>query len=360
MNSIKRVVLILLAILLLSAALTSCAKKENNAPDGMMIASVAGSDYLLYVPTTWNLNTFYGISGAYRDATQQSVISASRYPAATLTATGENRNALFWETVCLPQITSHAVNGEVTPYTEDVDHSAHTFSLGGKTAEYRHVTALVPAGEGKQTTLHFVQAVAERNEFFYVLSFSGTQAIYTLCETDLDKIFTEFEFSDTPYQPAKAAWKPAKVTPPQGMQVASSDEVAYRFFAPQEWEINTDRRIFAAVEPSDRSNVSIIAYMPAESGMSVEQFHQMTVDLITQVSGKDSYRELNSKEGSLGGKPAMDYEFEYTVGEKTYHYRQLVATYRGMFYTMTYTAVPDAYAKHFSQFERMAAELIFR
>ena len=356
---LKRLISAILVCFLLAATLAACVKKENDAPDGMMIASAAGADYMLYVPTTWNLNTYYGVSGAYRDATAQSTVSVQKYASGSLeSAEGENRNALYWETVCLPQIQNRALNGEVTPAEGD----AHpvSFYLGGTPAEYRHVTALVTARDGTRATLHFVYAVAERSGSFYVLSYSGTDAAYELCKDDLDKILTEFTFTDTPYTPAKAAWKPAKVTPPEGMQVASSDEVAYRFFAPADWKVDVNQRIFAAVEPNDRSNVSMVAYLPAESGMSVSEFHQMTVDLMASVSGEGAYAAVAEQEGTLGGKAAMDYEFRYTVGGVAYHYRQLVATYRGMFYTMTYTAAEEHYAEHLGQFEKMAAELIFR
>ena len=361
MKRIKRIAAFLLTCVLLVLALSACVKKENDAPDGMMIASAAGADYMLYVPTTWNLNTYYGVSGAYRDATAQSTVNVQRYSAADFaSAEGENRNANYWETVCLPQIQSRALNGEVTAYTGDEVHAAHSFYLGGVPAEYRHVTALVDLREEERATLHFVQAVAERNGYFYVLTYAGTNEAYELSESDLDKILTEFAFTDTPYTPAKAAWKPAKVTPPEGMQVASSDEVAYRFFAPADWKVDSYQRIFAAVEPNDRSNVSMVAYLPAESGMSVAEFHQMTVALMDQVSGAGAYEPIAEQEGTLGGVAAMDYEFRYTVGGTTYHYRQLIATYRGMFYTMTYTATGAHYEEHLAQFEKMAAEVIFR
>lgn len=300
-RNFKRILSAMLVCFLLAAILASCVKKENDAPDGMMIASAAGADYMLYVPTTWNLNTYYGVSGAYRDAAAQSTVSVQKYASGSLEgAEGENRNALYWETVCLPQIKSRALNGEVTPVEDDA-HPA-SFYLGGKPAEYRHVTALVSYGEKEQKTLHFVYAVAERSGYFYVLSYSGTDAAYELCKDDLDKILTEFTFTDTPYAPSKAAWKPAKVTPPEGMQVASSDEVAYRFFAPADWKVDVNQRIFAAVEPNDRSNVSMVAYLPAESGMSVAEFHQMTVDLMGKVSGEGAYAAIAEQEGTLGGK----------------------------------------------------------
>ncbi|MBE6529106.1 MAG: DUF1795 domain-containing protein [Ruminococcaceae bacterium] len=362
MKQFKRCVALLLAGIFLAALLTSCVKKENDAPDGMMVASAAGADYLLYVPTTWNTNTFYGISGAYRDATAQSTVSVQRYSSAGYSVGDDiSGRKMYWTVVCLPQIQIRAVNGEVTPYTADEAHAAHSFFLGGAPAEYYHVTALVPTREGERQTLHFVYVIAERNGYFYVLSYLGTEAAYQLSESDLDKIIAEFKFSETPYTPSQTAWKPANVKDvPDGMKIACSDEVAYRFFAPADWDVDAYQRVFAAVEPNDRSNVSVVAYLPVESGMSVSEFHKMTTDLMARVSGEGAYEAVAEKESTLGGVAAMDYEFRYTVGGTSYHYRQLVATYRGMFYTMTYTATEAHYAEHLADFEKMAAELIFR
>ena len=112
--------------------------------------------------------------------------------------------------------------------------------------------------------------------------------------------------------------------------------------------------------PNDKSNVSMVAYLPDKSGMSVDEFHQMTVDLMAQVVGSGAYTELAVKEGILGDVKAKDYEFRFTLEGSAYHVRQLVVTYKGMFYTMTYTAKEAHYEKHLKEFEKMATELIFR
>ena len=76
MMTITRRPLALLCALLMLLSLVSCAASEGEeVPANMQIASCAGADYRLYVPTSWVPNTSYGISGAYRDLSNQSTVS---------------------------------------------------------------------------------------------------------------------------------------------------------------------------------------------------------------------------------------------------------------------------------------------
>ena len=355
MKSIVKRIVALLVALLSVGVLASCVKKENAAPNGMMIASAAGADYYLYVPTTWNLNTFYGISGAYRDPSAQSTVSVNRYSAAAFcTEEGADRNAAWWEQICLPLLRERALNGEVTIHEDD----AHATVLGGADASYRHTSAVT---DGK--SLHFVQVVAERGGYFYLFTFTATDELYEFCIDDVEKMLKEFIFSDEPYVPEDYAWKPAKVTAPEGMKVASSDEVAYRFYVPKSWTVDYDRRIFAAYEPNDRTNVSVAPYWPSTDGMSIAEFFTMENDLMRQTADVENYTLISYESGeniTLGGRPAARYEFTYTVGGNTYRYIQVIALYKGMFYTVTYTADEEHFAAHLDEWNAILQAFAFR
>lgn len=350
----KSTVVLLLAALLSVGSLVSCVKKENDAPDGMMIVSAAGADYLLYAPTTWNRNTVYGVSGAYRDVSEQSTVSVSRFSAEGFTAEeGADRNAAYWETVCLPLIRAVALNGEVTDRTGD--DSAALF--GGADAVRRHVSAIV---NGK--TLHFVRIIAERNGYFYVFAFTVTDALYDYCIADANKMAKEFVFTDTPYVPEDYAWKPAKVAAPDGMQVASSDEVSYRFFVPADWVVDRDRRIFSAYEPTDRTNISVVPFLP-DTGTSVDDYFAASADLMRETAGEDGFTLLSDAGGvetELGGRPAKQYDFLFTVGGERYRYRQIIALYKGMLYTVTYTAAEARFEEHLDALDAVRQAFAFR
>lgn len=355
---VKRFAAMLLMGLLLVGTLASCAKKENDAPDGMMIASAAGADYYLYVPTTWSLNTFYGISGAYRNASSQSTVSVNRYSAEGFSAEeNANRNAAWWEQTCYPLLCERALNGDVTVYEND----SHSTVLGGIDAAYRH-TSLVTGGK----RLHFVQVVAERGGYFYLFSLSVVEEpeeLYLSCISDAEKMIEEFKFSEELYYPEKYAWKPAKVTPPDGMQVASSDEVAYRFFVPSNWVVDYDIRIFSAYEPNDRTNVSVTAYMPPTDDVKIEEFFEEGKKMMLETAGAEGYHLIEaSNDGSvtLGACPAARYEFTYVIDGNTYHYQQIIARYRGMFYTVTYTADEAHYTAHLDEWNAILQAFTFR
>ena len=355
---VKRFAAMLLLGLLTVGIFASCAKKENDAPDGMMIASAAGADYYLYVPTTWNLNTFYGISGAYRNASSQSTVSVNRYSADGFSAEeGVNRNAAWWEQTCLPLLNERDLNRQAMIYADD----SHSTVFGGADAVYRHASVITG---GKR--LHFVQVVAERGGYFYLFSLSVVEEpeeFYLSCRSDTEKMIEEFTFADEPYYPEKYAWKPAKVTAPDGMQVASSDEVAYRFFVPSNWVVDRDVRIFSAYEPNDRTNVSVTAYMPPNDEMKIEEFFEEGKELMIETAGAEGYRlieESNDGSVTLGDCPAARYEFTYVIDVNTYHYQQIIARYRGMFYTVTYTADEAHYTAHLDEWNAILQAFIFR
>ncbi len=352
----KRIVKILglsvLFALLTVGICTSCVKKENNAPDGMMIVSAKGADYLLYAPTTWNRNTMYGISGAYRNVSEQSTVSVNRFSSEGFSAAeGADRNAEYWETVYRPMICELVLNGNLTSYPDD----DYATVLGGMNAVYRHVSGIV---DGKQT--HFVRVIAERNSFFYVFAFTSSETLYESCLNDVKKMTDTFEFTDTAYIPEDYEWAPSEVEAPSGMQVASSDEVSYRLFVPSDWVVDYDNRIFSAYEPNDRTNISVVPYLP-DTGTSVDDYFAMMAEQMKEAVGEDSFTLLSEGvETELGTRPAKQYEFRLTLDGKVYCYRQLIALHKGMFYTMTYTSSETHYDEHLNTLDAVASAFVFR
>ena len=57
MKSTTRLATLLLCVLLLATLVSCRATEGEEVPAGMQIASCAGADYRLYVPTSWVLNT---------------------------------------------------------------------------------------------------------------------------------------------------------------------------------------------------------------------------------------------------------------------------------------------------------------
>lgn len=373
----------LLCLLLCLAVLTglvSCVKlgEEDGTPEGMQIASAAGADFLLYVPTTWVLNTGIGISGAYRDLSRQSTVSMVKYPLTdawrtaldalpTETDGGETdgaeteaavapsaRLAWFFENECLRPVRENALDGKVT---QDAETSGADM-LDGTDAWRWCYSALVGG-----TTYRYRQLVCEKRDAFYVFTFTATEEMYENYLSDVERILDAFRFTDEPYYPdefAKTTDEGADA--PDGMKPCFGDDVAYRFYVPTDWVIDPDSAIYAAFDPTDRSSVSVVPYSPTVEHLSVAEYWQMTVEQLEKTLGADalSVDETKTHKEQLGSREATVWEYTLTIGGVTYRYRQYVAAYRSMMYSLTYTSTAERFDLHTAEVDRMVAAFSFR
>ena len=349
---------LLCAVVLLSLA--SCAKGGEEVPEGMQIASCAGAEYRLYVPTSWVVNTSYGVSGAYRTIGEQSTVSVVSYPVSDYTARmteGEidiansgARIAWFWENECRTAVSHQALNGEISL----IEEGCISTSLGGANAKQYRYSALI---NGER--LDFLQIVAEREEKFYVFSMTANERMLETCLTDVSKMLETFLFAD-PYEPESAKIIDA-TDAPEGMQPASGEDVAYCLYIPNDWKIRYDQSIYSGYVEADGTSVSVLPYMHNIGSISVAQYFAMSEAQMKRIAGEDGYRLVATTEGvTLGGRAATDYEFYFRVGGVDYHYRQVIAAYRGMIYCVTYTATEAAYGEHLAEFEAILSAFTFR
>ena len=374
-------VLCLTLCLVLVAGLCSCVKigGGDEIPEGFQIASAAGADYYLYVPTTWVvLSTSPNVSGAYRDLSRQSTVSVVKYPLSdgwdsesdsaeptsgvddgTGTETGgiaaiSPRLAWFFAHKCLPAVTELAVGGVVT-----VDEKASGADLLDKTDAGRWCYSAEIGG----TTYWFKQLVTEKNDAFYVFTFTATREMYEQYGEDVEKILNAFRFADEPYYPDNFAKETdAGKDAPEGMKACFGDDVAYRFYVPVDWIIDMDSPIYAAYVKEDRSSVSVVPYMPTVEHMSVAEYFEMTQAQLEKQFGAGAmvYDEEKTHKEKLGSREATVYEYSLTVGGTTYCYRQYIAAYRSMMYSLTYTATAEYFDRHTAELADIVAAFSFR
>ena len=355
----KRMILRIFAAFLLLAALfatVSCAAKEETlVPEGMQSATAYGATYRLYVPTTWSLKILPGISGAYYNVMQQSAVSVAEYPidetlSTELSALDENTSRIgyYFEKNLLAQ-TKLMATGEVKAYNED----CIATTLGGANARQYHHCANV-AGE----VTHFLHIIAEKDNRFYVFSFTATEDLYTYCMDDVKKMLENFAFGKE-YTPTNAIKNfPTDANAPTGMKIASGDEVEYLFFVPESWSPNETSNVYAATAP-DGSFVSVVPYLPSSEGISVEGYFEKSEEIMKTTSGT-LYKRLDAKETTFGGGKALQYEYEYTVGGVTYRYLQIIIGYKSMIYNLTYTALPQNFEANRADVEAIIAAFTFR
>lgn len=358
----KKAAAVLLCLCMMLGLVSCSVDKNGDVPDGMQIASVAGADYLLYVPTTWNLNTYYGISGAYFNLTNLSNVSVEKYAQtdallaemqqAQISDDASARIAWYYKNYCRPMLDQLALSGSVS----DEDQGSVT-TLGGANAMQFRVKATI---NGVASTQH--QVIAEKNNTFYVFTFSVTNDLYEMLWADVASMLTEFEFIDEPYQPEAGKSIDADSEAPTGMKLASNDEVAYRFYVPTSWKINQHERVFSAYVEDDRANISVVPYMPDAESMSIAEFSKMTKDKLIEIVGEDGYVVVApEEERTLGGRVAVAHRYQLTIEGQTYEYLQVIAAYKSMIYSVTYTApTQEIYDKHIAEVEQIIGAFAFR
>ena len=350
----------LLAVICLGMILsmTACAAGNTDVPEGMKLATAGGDDFRLYVPTVWNENVAYGVSGAYYNMKTQSTVSAVKYPlteeveTALGDAVGSARLDAYYAWACLPAIETVALEGSVLRVEEETE----SILLDTLNARRYHAKATVSG-----STLHSVHVLAERSGAIYVLTFTLADSVYEQLLSDLNAIVGAFVFAE-PYEPVDYARPPAKdSTAPEGMFLVSNDDVAYRFYAPDAWKTNRDEAISAAYLESDRTSVSVVPYMPSVDSMSVGEFFGMCRDAMLETAGEDGFALLSQETVDLGGRQATAYTYTYTVSGTQYYYRQVVAAYKSMIYSMTYTAPSEAaFEAHLDDLDAMIDAFVFR
>lgn len=351
-----KVYLRLLACLVCLAAmlgLVSCGKnQEEGVPEGMISATCTGAYYRLYVPNYWTANTSYGVSGAYRALGQQSTVSVGAYPVtaeleaqmrAGISTNGGNPDGsgdrINWyaEHYCQASVKERALNEKIELVAEECIAS----ELGGANAYQFRYSALING-----QTFQFLQLVAERGSVFYVFTYTATEEMYDLYVADVRTMLEYFEYSETPYEPLDYAKEPdAEAVPPEGMKTVSGKDVAYRFYVPTDWKVDPDHAIYAAFVEADRTSVSVVPYMPAVESMRVSEYFTMCRDLMANTAGEGGFEmlsDINAPEKvDLGGREASVYEYRLRIGGETYRYRQYIAAYRSMIYSVTYTATEE-------------------
>lgn len=353
--------LCLMAILLCSSCAQSDAT-DDTTPEGMKLATCAGEDFRLYVPTVWNENTDYGVSGAYYNLSTQSTVSAKKYPITNEMRTKMEANAdkgsvqWFWESYCRTAVEAYSFDGTVEQREDPAD-----TVLGGLNAKQYHYRARI---NGAVTEL--LQVVGQASNAFYVVSFSMDETMYEPLLADMQKILTAFQIPNTPYEPEgyqKVLDENAQA--PEGMKPASNKDVAYSFYVPKDWVVEQQETVFAAYVAGDRSSVSVVPYMPAQESMSVAEYFEMTCKQMTDLTGADGLTMIsdasNPQKVDLGGRQASVYTYTYKIGGRVYYYQQWIAAYKSMIYAVTYTApTQEAFDAHLADAERIVDAFEFR
>ena len=341
-----RVISLILALVLAMAVFTGCSGKSE-IPEGFQYATCNGEYFRLFVPTQWTVNTSSGISGAYVSRSTGNTVTMKEVAFTTPAEMEEGKTDFDYF------ILEHSEGLKTLNDFKEVSSANKT--LGGHRAWEIVYGAKV---DGK--AMKFRQVLAKAYDRYFVFTYSAFEDHYDLVGEEVDSILAEVAFYKYPYNDGEYKKIPTDVTLPDGMKLVSDDTVAFRFFAPTNW-ISDDKNesCVAYFSESDRSNVTVLPYMPVDDRITIAEYWEDTEEYYKNNLG--SYTLVSTDtDVKLGGLDAVSYVYTYSIGGVEYKTMQIVTVYSTMIYSMTYTAIADNYDAHLDDVSRMAKELVFR
>ncbi len=368
-----RVACLLLALCLLCGGLVACGGGASEVPDGYQYATCNGEYFRLFVPTQWTVNTESGVSGGYTSVFGEVAVSMVEVPfdrndrpAETETAAetaAADRTATLADFFDAHMADIATLRDYKHEKTADTTMSA---SDGGKRAAAKDITYTASVAG---TVYRYRQVLCKVEGRFYLFTSSYSAAYFDALPEDqqlkitsmIEEILGNIVFHARPFDGGTDDRKLPRVEAPEGMKLVTDNTVAYRFFAPESWiAVPGSAAAQVCASETDRSNVSVISFVPDEEGVGVEDYWTKTQ--LHYESALGDYRLVSTvSEGeTMGGRNATVYEYTYTLGGVSYHARQAVCVYGDMIISMTYTALEANYSAHLDEVKAMQAALTFR
>ena len=345
--TIIRLLCTLLAICLLGGALVACSK-ESEIPDGYQYATCKGEYFLLFVPTQWTVNTESGVSGGSYALWEGTAVSMTEVPFDTPSAEGEA------DTVASLEDFFNAHMAEIATLKGYAAEKSLDTTLGSYKA--KDVTYSASIGEDVYRYRQVLTKVAGR---FYLFTYSSKADSFNQWLDTVDEILENVVFTAYPFEGSEDEKKIPDVETPAGMKLVTTNDLAYRFFAPETWVIgDAEAASLVYASESDRSNVTVTSYA-APDGYSVANYWEDTEKYYKDAL-KDYTLVADPAESTMGSKKATVYEYTYSLGGVTYKCRQSICVFGYMIVVMTYTALPENYDAHMGEVEQMQGELTFR
>ena len=392
-----KITAVFLLLALLCGMLIACS--DQRVPTGMQDVTVAGQDYMLFVPLTWVSNSRSGVSGAY-------------YTTSDHAEKGEElaKHAKYW-TISAQKVADDAADmdaywAKLSAYYAETYEEFTVIPYKEATADkaeqtYRQTSLKVDDAEGSKVAARVYEFTAKVREFapnkeqteqsamtftrkycqvicraqdgsgYYVITYSARQDDYAtfidLFIHDLPENTVVGEFLILTERSSVTELELFKdPDTSDNMIPASTNEMPYRFYVPNTWSVGNTTEYPAAFAPSGSANVTVTIYTPSNVELSVDQYwngyclpeYEAVFDAFT-VSEQ-------AWEGTIGvekeTKNAKTYTFEGTIGGKTYSYKQTVIVHSSLIYCVTYTALASdgSFAQYESDYQAMLDSFTFR
>ena len=330
----KRLTALALAILL-CLALVGCS--NDGAPDGMFSATLDGEPFILYVPEGWTDNCSSGISSAYYSATDLIAATARYY-------TPEDAETTLdaYVELCLERYDANAEGFKLVESRATV--------LGGVDARE---LIFVQKHDNQQIKLR--QIIVKYGSDFISLTMYAPTEKYDDNSYMFDMIVEEFVLCQRT-EPVNDCVTDKKT--PEGMKIASPDNVEYRLYVPTTWVCDSQSKKAEAYFPeSGRPNVTVTSYSPDEELTPQTYFEKCEKEYKDALEG---YELILTEERTVAQRQAVSYTYKATVGGVELRLMQTVLVYNGMVYSITYTALDDSFDAHTDDVNAMLDAFIFR
>lgn len=355
MKRTTKILAALLMCLMLISTLASCG--QSDVPEGYQLVACEGDCFRLYVPTQWVINTSSGTTSAYYSAVNNVSITVTVADDA-----GEMTVSEYWS------FCNEKYSIELDDYK--AEEKVEKIVLGGQAAE-KHVfnasVTMYSETEKKNVTsaYKFMQVLARYKDEMYLLTYTAPEDSYdSHLETfegnaDDAGVIPYFKFAE-PYLSEDGEKEISdKVTAPDGMKLASTDERAYRLFVPTSWKINNRADATAAyASDTDSSNVSVQMYMTGDNTETVEKHWERLEASYKEIF--ESFTLMSDKEIKMSGVNAHKYTYTVTSGGQEYKMVQAIVRKGDMFYCLTFTATPQNFDKHLPDVEKMITNFDIR
>lgn len=158
---------------------------------------------------------------------------------------------------------------------------------------------------------------------------------------------------------------------PDGYKNVATDNESFRFYVPTTWVDNTPSGTSSAYYSSDDySNVSFTC-MVIEPGVTdtLETYKETALKEFAAVlpAFKEFASEPKLDENgmeiappSIDGRETLIFEYECTLGEDNYKYKQAVTMKDDFFYIFTYTSLAENYEKHLADVDQIISYVKFK
>ena len=341
---IKRIISLLIITLLAAFALVGCAQ-DDGTPAGMFSVTVDGEPFTLFVPDGWTDNRDSGISSAYYGL---NIIATAR--------------------AYSPENANETLASYDDAYVEELKQTHESFSFTRKDAALGKNTPAVRLeydlsrnttdanGNDTSSKSKTIQYIAMHGGEAIVLSFYCESSAFEEYSEVFEQIRSEFRFGERSLVNDVETDK----NTPEGMKLASSSKIEYRFYVPNSWNTNlTDGASTAFFAESGRPNVSVSSYpLTSEVEIDAQKYFELCEeDYKEQLKG---YELISSETRSVHGIDAISYTYKTLYGTTEIKIMQTVFIYNSSAYSITYTALADRFDAHIDDVSRMLDEFRFR